>query len=189
MKPRLALIVTLAALGLLTASLAMLPLVRASSGNALEQVEPERTRTLHAYFTSTDGEGVVTDVDIYATSGPGVAEATIEVSQYRPTCADNGCPEVLLHAFNRVPLSASELVVSEALNSATLRTTRPIRERLTAESDTITIDLTWQAVGQLVSDHHEEGEGFRRAWAAGTIRSGDTNFTPEPAIDAQIEEW
>ncbi len=189
MKPRLALIVALAALGLLTASLAVLPLVLASPDTALEQVEPERTRSLHAFFTSTDDDGVVTDVDVYATYGADVAEATIEVSRYRPTCADNGCPEVLLHAFNRVPLASKDLQVSEALNSATLRTTRPVRERLTAESDSITIDLTWLAVGQVVSDHHEEGESFRRASASGVIRSGNTNFTPEPSVEAQIEEW
>lgn len=189
MRSRLALIVTLAALGLLTASLAVLPHALASTDNALEQGEPERTRTLHAYFTSTDRGGIVTNVDVYATSGPGVAEATIEVARYRPTCADGGCPEILLHSFNRVPLAATDLQVSETLDSATLRTTRQVEERLTAGSDTITIDLTWQAVGQVVSDHHEEGESFRRAGASGVIRSGDTNFTPEPSIDAQMEEW
>src|SRR3954470_1802116 len=78
-------------------------------GRAVGQAAPQPTRELHAVFSSTNPGGIVTDVFVEVTDGPGGAEATIEVSRYRPTCANTGCPQVLSHAFNRVPLAAGAL--------------------------------------------------------------------------------
>ena len=78
-----------------------------------------RTRQLQAVFSSTTPGGIVTDVFVEVTDGPDGAEAVIEVSRYRSTCANNGCPQVLLHAFNRVPLAAGALQVSGALETVT----------------------------------------------------------------------
>jgi hypothetical protein len=146
-------------------------------------------RTLHAFFSSTDGAGIVTDVDVNATVGPDGGEATIEVSRYRPTCENNGCPQVLSHSFNRVPLAAGELQMTGQLDGASLRTTRKVRQRLANNADSVTLDLNWKGVGGTVKDHHEEGESFRHANASGAIRAGGINFTPKSAIEAEIEEW
>ena len=189
MNNRFVSIVVLGVLGVATLLLAGLPLRLAQPQEALGQAVPQTMRTLHAFFTSTDSAGIVTDVDINATIGPDGGEATIEVSRYRPTCENNGCPQVLSHSFNRVPLAAGELQVTGALDKATLRTTRRVRERLANNADSVTIDLNWRAVGQVVQDHHEEGELFRHARATGSIRAGGINFTPKAAIEAQIEEW
>jgi hypothetical protein len=150
--------------------------------------QAQATRTAHAVFSSTN-RGVVTDVDIYATDGPDGAEVVLEVSQYRPRCANKGCPEVLFHAFNQMPLAAGDLQIGEALASATLRATVPVSEPLAAGSDTVSLDLTWSAVGRLARDGHEAGEGLRQATASGSILAGKTNFTPKASVDAQIEEW
>jgi hypothetical protein len=156
---------------------------------ALGQAEPQRTRELHAAFSSTNSGGIVTDVLLEVTDGPSGAEAVIEVSRYRPTCAHNGCAQVLVHAFNRVPLAAGALQMSGELNAATLRATGPVRQPLVAGVGNVSFDLTWTAVGTLVRDEHEEGERFRHATAAGALRAGTTNFTPQVSIDATIEEW
>jgi hypothetical protein len=153
------------------------------------QAQSSRTRNVHAFFSSTNSAGVVTDVDIYATGDPDGGEAVIEVSRYRPMCEDKGCPDVMLHAFNQVPLAAGDLQFAAGLNSATLRATFRLSERLVKNSDTVSIDLTWTAAGRMSRDEHDVGERFQPASASGTIRSGKTNFTPNASIDAQIEEW
>ena len=156
---------------------------------ALSQVEPQSTRELHAVFSSTNPGGIVTDVLLEVTDSPAGAEATIEVSRYRPTCANNGCPQVLQHTFNRVPLAAGALQVTGELGTVTVRGSGPVRQRLVSGVGTVSLDLTWAGVGTLKRDEHEEGERFRRARASGTVRAGTTNFTPDVSIDATIEEW
>jgi hypothetical protein len=168
--------------------LLVLLLLGLPSSQALGQAEPQPTRHLQAIFTSTSG-GVVTDVMVDVTDGPGVAEAVIEVSRYRPTCANNGCPQVIFHAFNRVPLSGSALQIIGDLDAATVQGSGPVRERLMPTAGTVALDLTWTAVGTLMRDGHEEGERFQRARASGTLRAGTTNFTPQVSVDASIEEW
>jgi hypothetical protein len=169
--------------------LAVLLLGLPSTSRALSQPAPQSTRHLHAVFSSTNPGGIVTDVIVDVTDGPDGAEAVIEVSRYRPTCANNGCPQVLRHAFNRVPLEAGALHVDGELEAASVRATGRVRQPLVLGVGTISLDLSWTAVGSLVRDGHEEGERFRRATASGALRAGTTNFTPETSVDAHIEEW
>jgi hypothetical protein len=158
-------------------------------GRAVGQAEPQPTRELHAVFSSTTPGGIVTDVFVEVTDGPGGAEAVIEVSRYRPTCAHHGCPQVLQHAFNRVPLAAGALQGTGALETVTVRGTGRAHQPLLPGVGTVALDLTWTGVGAIASDEHEEGERSRHATAAGTLRAGTTNFTPQVAVDASIEEW
>ena len=168
--------------------LALLLLGLPSTSKALGQAEAQPTRHLQAVFSSTSS-GVVTDVMVDVTAGPDGAEAVIEVSRYRPTCANNGCPQVVFHAFNRVPLSASALRITGELEAVRVQATGPVHEPLVPGVDTVSLDLTWTAVGTLMRDGHEEGERFQRARASGTLRAGTTNFTPQAAVEATIEEW
>ena len=159
-----------------------------TTSTALGQPQPQPTRELHAVFSSTNPGGIVTDVIIDITDGPDGAEAVIEVSRYRPTCADSGCPQVLLHAFNRVPLEPGTLQVTGELEAVTVRASGPVRQPLVPGVGTVALDLTWMGVGRVGRDEHEEGELFRRARVSGVVRAGTTNFTPEPSVDASIEE-
>jgi hypothetical protein len=159
------------------------------TGRALSQPAPQPMRELHAVFSSTTPSGIVTDVFVEVTAGAESGEAVIEVSRYRSTCANNGCPQVLLHAFNRVPLAADALQITGELEAVTVRGSGPVRQPLVPGVGTIALDLTWTAAGPIVSDEHEEGERFRHATAAGALRAGTTNFTPQVSIDATIEEW
>jgi hypothetical protein len=156
---------------------------------ALSQPAPQRTRHLQAVFSSTNPGGIVTDVVVDVTDGPDGAEAVIEVSRYRPTCANNGCPQVLLHTFNRVPLAAGALQISGDLDAVTVKGSGPMRQRLLPTVGTVSLDLTWTGVGNLRRDEHEEGERFRRARVSGVLRASTTNFTPQVSVDASIEEW
>jgi hypothetical protein len=189
MRPRLVSIRTLAVIGVVTVLLAGLPLQLAQPNPALGQTEPQRTRELHAVFSSTNPGGIVTDVLLEVTDGPGGAEAVIEVSRYRPTCAHNGCVQVVFHAFNRVPLAAGALQMSGELDAAKVQGSGPVRERLMPTAGTVSLDMTWTGVGTVASDEHEEGERSRRATAAGALRAGPTNFTPQVSVGASIEAW
>ena len=156
---------------------------------ALSQPAPQPTRELHAVFTSTTPGGLVTDVVVDVTDGPEGAEAVIEVSRYRPTCANNGCPREIVHAFNRVPLAAGALQVSGDLATVRVQGSGPVNKPLLPGVGTIALDLTWTGVGTLALDEHEEGERFRRARVSGTVRAGTTNFTPQVSVDGTLTEW
>ena len=156
---------------------------------ALGQTEPQRTRQLQAVFSSTNPGGIVTDVMVEVTDAPDGAEAVIEVSRYRPTCAHNGCAQVLFHAFNRVPLAADAVQLSGELEGVTVQGSGPVRQPLVTGVGSVALDLTWTGIGSVARDEHEEGESFRRARASGVLRAGSTNFTPQASVDASIEEW
>jgi len=156
---------------------------------ALGQTEPQSTRQLQAVFSSTNPGGIVTDVLVEVTDAPDGAEAVIEVSRYRPTCANNGCPQVLFHAFNRVPLAADAVQLSGELEGVTVQGSGPVRQPLVTGVGSVALDLTWTGIGSVARDEHEEGESFRRARASGVLRAGSTNFTPQVSRDASIEEW
>src|SRR5829696_7995705 len=126
-----------------------------ATSHVLGQTEAQRTRQIQAVFSSTNPGGIVTDVLLEVTDGPGGAEAVIEVSRYRPTCAHNGCAQVVFHAFNRVPLAAGALQMSGELDTVQLRATGPVRQPLVAGVGNVSFDLTWTAVGTMVRDHHE----------------------------------
>jgi hypothetical protein len=168
--------------------LAVLLLGLPTTSRALGQAEAQPTRLLHAVFSST-ASGIVTEVLVDVTGGPAGAEAVIEVSRYRPTCAHNGCAQVILHAFNRVPLPADAVQTTGQLDTVRLQATGPVHEPLVPGVATVSLDLTWTAVGRMVRDEHEEGERFRQARASGALRAGTTNFTPQVSVDASIEEW
>jgi hypothetical protein len=156
---------------------------------ALSQPAPQSTRELHAVFTSTNPGGLVTDVVVDVTDGPDGAEAVIEVSRYRPTCANNGCPREIFHAFNRVPLAPGALQISGELDAVTVKGSGPVNKPLLPGVGTVSLDLTWTGVGTLSRDEHEEGERFRRARVSGTVRASTTNFTPQVSVDATLTEW
>jgi len=157
------------------------------SSHALAQSALQATHGLHAVFSSTDGAGIVTNVAVDVTAGPDGAEAVIELSRFRPTCANHGCPQLLVHAFNRVPLAAGSVQVGGELDSATVRASGPVREPLVPGVDTVSLDLTWSGAGSLIRDDHEEAETLRHATASGVVRAGSSTFTPEPSIDASLE--
>jgi hypothetical protein len=159
------------------------------TSQALGQATPQPTRELQAVFSSTTPGGIVTDVIVDVTDAPDGAEAVIEVSRYRPTCANNGCPQVLLHTFNRVPLAPGALQISGDLATVRVQGSGPVRQPLVPGIGTVSLDLTWTGVGNLTRDEHEEGELFRRARVSGTLRAGTTNFTPQVSVDATITEW
>jgi hypothetical protein len=167
--------------------LAVLLLGLPHPSHALAQTEVHATRGLHAVFSSTDSAGIVTDVAVDVTDGPDGSEAVIELSRFRPTCANNGCPQLLVHAFNRVPLDTGSIQISEELDSATVRANVPVHEPLVSGVDAVSLDLTWTGVGSLIRDDPDEAETFRDATASGTVRAGSANFTPEPSIDAYME--
>ena len=128
--------------------LAVLLLGALSTGRAFGQAEPQPTRELQAVFSRTTPGGIVTDVFVEVTDGPDGAEAVIEVSRYRSTCANNGCPQVLQHAFNRVPLAADALQVTGALETVTVRGSGPAHQPLVPGVGTVALDMTWTGAGR-----------------------------------------
>lgn len=108
--------------------------------------------------------------------------------------------QTLLEAFGRKELTKSELNYHGNLDSATLRTTVPLFNYATNSTFDVSIDLTWIGTGEIHKTRFHSTsspspgchvnlliqEEYRSASASGTVSDGTTNFTPEPADQANL---
>jgi hypothetical protein len=189
---------------LLTGCLAILSSLVISSAASAETLRFKlRGQEAMAGFSSTDDTGCIVthvflaamDADVKAGPGPAGADSRslAEVSQY-----DRCTQTELLHAFGETLLPAEAFTISE-LESAKLQATLLVVDHVSGEELALSVDLTWTAGGETarVKDHyHFTSPVFsvnakfsaisREAEAYGTVSSGTTNFTPEPAAFALL---
>ena len=157
-----------------------------------------------AGFSSVDASGcVVTDVFVFAIDGriigPGVGDVrsavAIDIFQF-DVCADR-----VVFAFSSIAtLAADEFQITDRLKAATLNTTVEGVESVSGASINIDIHVTWTGEGAIFrqKDRFQTSERpgnklmvffdrvGRSATASGTVTFGTTNFTPEPALFANI---
>jgi hypothetical protein len=157
-----------------------------------------------AYFSSRDPSGcIATDVrvsagDNTARNGPGPgspsSRVVVSINQY------NLCTHTyLLSAFGFAPLADTDFQASGNLDSATLNATVNVYDSVSGSSFDVFVDLTWTGISSLhrsiFNDKREFGNcyeirhinaSWRFALASGTVSDGTTNFTPEPAEEAEI---
>jgi hypothetical protein len=112
----------------------------------------------------------------------------------------NDCTnEFLLQAIGFTSLAPDEFVIDKKLNQATLTTTIVVEDPFTGMIFPVDINVTWTGVGETstVKEHFQIKEpGFkenfrfmgssREAQASGTVTGLGINFTPEPAIIADM---
>jgi hypothetical protein len=146
-----------------------------------------------AYFYATDASGCIQTTVIIETG----EDILLSIQLLRYDLCQN---QTLLEAFGRKPLTKSELNYHGNLDSATLNTTVPLFNYTTNSTLEVSIDLTWTGTGEIQkSRYHSHGspspgchsnlliqEAYRSAYAAGTVSDGTTNFTPEPADQANL---
>jgi hypothetical protein len=170
----------------------------ASAAGAETQHFGFKAEFAQARFLSIDPSGcVVTDVFVFvidgrikAVGGPVFApEAFVSIVQ-RDVCAninlvvDEGVADLAPDAFE----------VNGQLRTATLNTTIDLDEEGPVE-----VSVTWTGTGTAVREtrhFHLKMPGFkvnshfngltREATASGTVSDGTTNFTPEPAVSAEL---
>jgi hypothetical protein len=142
------------------------------------------TSFAEAFFTSTDAAGIQTNVQVTAIDRPTTSDTvTLEVTRSDPACADPdaGCPVVLLRGFVEAPVAEGEVRIQPTLRRARVAATIAFVDEISGTSCEATIDLTWHATGHFVPDG-EDGSGFRKADAAGTVTCGDEEF-----LDGQVD--
>ncbi len=163
-----------------------------------------RGETADAFFTSVDGAGcVATDVFLAATDGrsqappgPGNLQSTanIFISQFN-LCT--GTP--LLSASGFAVLADQDFQVIGRLESATLNATIPVVDFVSGSTFDVAVAVNWLGGGdttQQVEHIHVRSPGFivnghlnglfRPAVAFGGVIALGTNFTPAPAVSADI---
>ena len=149
------------------------------------------TFVARAYFSSTDGSGIVTAVLVVATAAPSGSDVVVEVSRANPACSapGAGCPYVLLYAWLRAPLADRGFRIGGSLSWATLETTVEPFDTVSGTPLPVAINLTWAAIGGFVTDGARP-DGFRRAAAAGLVASGATDLAPtQPSLDGELERY
>jgi hypothetical protein len=160
-------------------------------------------QTADAFFSSVDPSGCVfTEVGVFAVDGrvketghPAVSsEAFIFISQF-DACTDT----LLLAADGSATLAPGEFQIDQQLTTASLNTTIEVFDFVSGTSFPVDVSVSWTGVGATfrIKDHFQiktpgfkvnsrfDGT-FREATASGTVSDGTTNFTPEPAVFAEL---
>jgi len=155
-----------------------------------------------AFFDSVDG-CVETSVDVFAVdgrtkSGPGqpAAEsvAAIFISQF-DVCTGG----LLLAADGFATLTPNQFQIDKQLTAATLNATIEVTDFVSGTVFPVDVSVSWTGTGAIVTvkdRFHLTAPGFkvnsrfdgttRDATASGTVSNGTTNFTPEPAVFADL---
>jgi len=159
-------------------------------------------QTAQAEFSSTHG-CVQTVVYVLASDGrfktdPGGPEAASGAESY--IFQSDVCTQTqLLAAYGFAVLAPSEFQIDQQFTAATLTATIEVFDFVSGTSFPVDVDVSWTGFGDTftVKDRfHQRAPGFkanfrfdgtfRDATAAGTVTDGTTNFTPEPAVFAQL---
>jgi hypothetical protein len=152
-------------------------LLAATPGTTSAKKDPF-TSFAEAFFTSADAAGIQTNVQVTAIDRPTTSDTVaLEVTRSDPACVDPdaGCPSVLLRGFVEVPVAEGEVRIQPQLRWARVAATITFVDEISGTSCAATIDLEWRATGHFVPDG-EDGSGFRKADAAGTVTCGGEEF-------------
>jgi hypothetical protein len=157
-----------------------------------------------ASFDSFDVTGCVeTSVFLQAfnnrirTVGRPETTASVFVSMFQ---ADNCTSTILVSASGFAELPAGALQIKRNLNSATLNTSVDVFDFVSSTTFTVDLSMTWTATGAVtVSKFHSifRAPGFmdnfmftgesRPAAASGSTTGLGMNFTPNPAVFAELD--
>jgi hypothetical protein len=160
--------------------------------------------TAQANFSSRDPSGCfLTHVFVFANDGhfrtgtgrlEKAATATVAVSQ-----SDECTQTDLLLADGFAVLAPGQFQIDNKFTAATLTATIEVFDFLSGASFRVNVNVSWTGAGETFSVKqriHETFPGFkvfkrfdgtgRAAAASGTVSDGTTNFTPEPALNADL---
>jgi len=157
-----------------------------------------------AVFHTVDSSGCIeTFVTVIAEDGrikqAGPPEATLRamVDLFQFDRCSSG--RLLLSAFGLTTLSPDQFHIDKQLNAATLNATVEVTDFLSRNTFPVDVSVSWTGSGDIVSvkAHDQLKEpGFklnarftgtrRNATASGTVSDGTTNFTPQPAVSAEM---
>jgi len=106
------------------------------------------------------------------------------------------CADVeLLDAICYGPVPSSDLTISPSLDSAHLRTSQVFYDEVSTHALTVSLDVTWRAIGKTLKGSGNIHDGSvvghfsgydTPAEAVGVITDGTTNFSPNPSVNADI---
>jgi hypothetical protein len=156
-----------------------------------------------AVFDTVDSSGCIeTFVTVIAEDRrikqAGPAEATLRamVDLFQ---IDSCSGKLLLSAFGLATLTPDQFQIDKQFNAATLNATIEVTDSLSSNTFPVNVSVRWTGSGDIVTvknhDHLKE-PGFklnarftgtsRNATASGTVTDGTTNFTPQPAVVADM---
>jgi len=120
--------------------------------------------------------------------------ATIDLLQF-----DRCSGKLLLSAFGLATLTSDQFQIDKQFNAATLNATIEVTNSLSSNTFPVNVSVSWTGSGDIVREKnhvHLKEPGFklnarftgtsRNATASGTVTDGTTNFTPQPAVVADM---
>lgn len=188
------------------AALALLLVAGVSPAHAQVQTWHFKFKGLDAFavYSTVDSSGCVyTDVLLYGVDGrvkfgpgkPDAESAAVAIVDRYDACAD----KELLGAFGYATLTPGQFQIDSQLNEASLTATIELYDYVSDTSFPVSVDMDWVGHGDKVTvkDHFQmKSSGFklnykfsgtfRESTTAGAVSDGTTNFTPEPAVYADM---
>jgi hypothetical protein len=157
-----------------------------------------------ATFFSTDPSGCVsTEVFLLVTDGrsrtgtgqPEVASTALIIVSQADLCTQTE----LIAADGTAVLAPGQFQIDSLLTAASLTATIEVFDFVSGASFPVEVNVSWTGGSGLTSARTHtretfpgfklnlrEDRTFRHATATGTVSDGTTNFTPEPATDAEL---
>lgn len=132
----------------------------------------EFTYFAEADFWLVDETGTETRASVTAIDYPtGRDILGIGLSRSNPACADPaaGCDYILLSGYVRAPVEERDVQIQGKLRWARTDASIEFPDQVSGSTVPVTIELDWKSTGDFAPEF-DDGSGFRRAVAQGTIR-------------------
>ena len=143
-----------------------------------------------AGFQTVDSSGCIkTFVTVIAEDGrikqAGPPEATLRamVDLFQ---LDSCSGTLLRSAFGLATLTADQFQIDKKLNAATLNATIEVTDVRFSNTFPVDVSVSWTGSGDIVHLKDPVHGTSRNATASGTVSDGTTNFTPQPAVSAEM---
>jgi hypothetical protein len=144
-----------------------------------------------AQFFVVDETGVETWIFVTAIDRPTTQDVlAIEISRSNPACADPGaeCDYILIQGYVEAPVAEKDIRVQHNLFWARTDASTEFPDQVSGSTIPVTISLDWTATGAFAPEF-DDGSGFRRAIAEGSIRLADEELLGRQSDQAEIARF
>ena len=144
-----------------------------------------------AQFFMVDETGVETWIFVTAIDRPTTQDVlAIEIFRSDPACADPipECDYILIHGYVEAPVTERDIHVQHNLFWAQVDASTEFPDQVSGSAIPVTISLDWTATGNFAPEF-DDGSGFRRAVAEGSIRLAGEELLGRQSDHAEIARF
>ena len=144
-----------------------------------------------ARFTMVDSAGIETTVSVTAIDRPTTQDVlSVQIVKSNPACADPSaeCDYILVSGFFQAPIAEPHIRIQHNLYWARAGASVEFLDEVSGNTLIARIDLDWTSTGDFAPEF-DDGSGFRRAVAEGSIRLAGEELLGRQSDHAEIARF